>query len=160
MIKLEISLSRAWRVIAAGIVVTMLNASSCWADELGPSCKQYLELKKQCLAAMANRIESNGNTQRAREIRREIPFEIHQVIGILAKSREFSSADVVEHSCAEDAWYIQNAESSKNYRPQRSVQLCSLTTSWPETYKITPDSDPKVEARIQKMEAEIGSSRP
>jgi hypothetical protein len=31
-----------------------------------PNCKQYLQSKMQCMAATAQRIESNGNAQRAR----------------------------------------------------------------------------------------------
>ncbi|AIO66664.1 hypothetical protein DM82_2294 [Burkholderia oklahomensis] len=84
---------------------------------------------------------------------------MHQAIYYLAKNREFKSADRMEQGCGEDAWYIQNAESPKNYRPEKSVQLCSVTTSWPENYKITPDSNSKVESRIREMEAEIGISR-
>ncbi|MFM0230348.1 hypothetical protein [Paraburkholderia sediminicola] len=159
MTKLSISRTGAGRIVAAAIATITLTSGSCHADELGPSCKQYLQLKMQCLSAKANTIESNGNAQKARETRRSIPFEMHQVIYYLAKNKEFKSAERMEQGCADDAWYIQNADSPKNYRPQKSVQLCSVTTSWPENYKITPDSDSKVEARIQRMEAEIGISR-
>ncbi|TKC91699.1 hypothetical protein FAZ69_04455 [Trinickia terrae] len=159
MIKLEIGLTGAGRVAAAVIAAIALHAGACRADELGPSCKQYLQLKMQCLSATANRVESRGNVQAAREIRRDIPFEMHQAIGILAKSRAFKSADLVEQRCADDAWYITNGDSPQNSRPQRSMQLCSVTTSWPEDYRITPDYDSKVEARIRKMEFEIGLVR-
>jgi len=159
MTELSISLTRAGRIAAAAIAAITLTVGSCWADELGPSCKQFLQLKMQCLGAKANTIESNGNAQKAHEVRRSIPFELHQTIYYLAKNREFSDAYRMEQHCAEDAWYIQNADSPKNYRPQKSVQLCSVTTSWPENYKITPDSDSKVETRIREMEAEIGISR-
>ncbi|QPS36284.1 hypothetical protein [Burkholderia oklahomensis] len=156
---MSISLAGAGRIAAVAIAAITWTAGSCRADELGPSCKQYLQLKMQCLGAKANTIESNGNAQKAHEIRRSIPFEMHQAIYYLAKNREFKSADRMEQGCGEDAWYIQNAESPKNYRPEKSVQLCSVTTSWPENYKITPDSNSKVESRIREMEAEIGISR-
>lgn len=159
MTKLNISLTGAGRIATATVAAITLTAGSCQADELGPSCKQFLQLKMQCLGAKANTIESNGNAQKARETRRSIPFEMHQVIYYLAKNKEFKSAERMEQGCADDAWYIQNADSPKNYRPQKSVQLCSVTTSWPENFKITPDSDPKVEARIREMEAEIGISK-
>lgn len=159
MIKLGINYTGARQLVTAAIAALMLSAGACKADELGPSCKQYLQLKQQCLSARADTIESNGYAQKAREIRRGIPFEMHQAIHMLAKSREFSNADLVEHRCAQDAWYIQNANSTQNPSPERSVQLCSVATSWPENYKITPDYDQKVEARIRKMEEEIGFSR-
>ncbi len=157
MRKLEIRVTGVGHVAIAAIAALTLHTGACKADELGPSCKQYLQLKQQCLAARANTIESNGHAQTAREIRRSIPFEMHQAIDTLAKNREFSNADLVEHRCAEEAWYIENANSAQNPRPERSVQLCSVTTSWPENYKITPEYDPKVEERIRKMEAEVGS---
>ncbi|WP_186267701.1 hypothetical protein [Burkholderia gladioli] len=156
---MSISLTGAGRIAAVAIAAITLTAGFCRADELGPSCKQYLQLKMQCLGAKANTIESNGNAQKAHEIRRSIPFEMHQAIYYLAKNREFKSADRMEQGCGEDAWYIQNAESPKNYRPEKSVRLCSITTSWPENYKIKPDSNSKVESRIREMEAEIGISR-
>lgn len=159
MIKLGINYTGARQVATAAIAALVLCAGACKADELGPRCKQYLQLKQQCLSARANTIESNGHAQTAREIRRSIPFEMHQAIEVLAKNRQFSNADLIEHQCAEDAWYIQNANSAQNPRPERSAQLCSVTTSWPENYRITPEYDPKVEARIRKMEEEIGFSR-
>ncbi|MFM0302698.1 hypothetical protein PQQ99_21490 [Paraburkholderia sediminicola] len=159
MFKLSISLTVAGRVAAAAIAAITLTVGSCRADELGPSCKQYLQLKMQCLGAKANTIESNGNAQKARDIRRSIPFEMNRAIYLLAKNLGFMDASRVEQYCAEDAWYIQNADSPKNNRPETSVRLCSVTTSWPENYKITPDSDSKVEARIREIEAEIGISK-
>lgn len=159
MTKLSISLTGAGRIAAAAIAATVLTVGSCRADELGPSCKQYLQLKMQCLGAKANTIESNGNAQKAREIRHSIPFEMHRAIYLLAKNLGFMEASRVEQYCAEDAWYIQNADSPKNNRPETSARLCSVSTSWPENYKITPDSDSKVEARIREMEAEIGISK-
>lgn len=159
MIKLDISLTGAGRIAVTAMAGIVLTVGSCRADELGPSCKQYLQLKMQCLGAKANTIESNGNAQMAREFRRSIPFEMHQVIYHLAKDRQFMSSERLEQGCAEDAWYIQNAESPKNYRPETSVRLCSVSTSWPENYKITPDSDSTVEARIREMKAEIGISK-
>ena len=113
----------------------------------------------QCLAAKANTIESNGNAQRAREIRRSIPFEMHQAIYYLAKNKEFTDSYRTELRCANDAWYIQNADSPNNNRPETSARLCGVMKSWPEDYKITPDSDSKVEARIREMEVEIGISK-
>lgn len=157
--KLKSGRATAGRMVAAVVAVITFTATSCWGDELGPSCKQFLHLKMQCLGAKANKIESNGNAQKAREIRRSIPFEMHQATYLLAKNLGFMDASRVEQYCAEDAWYIQNADSPKNNRPETSVRLCSVTTSWPENYKITPDSDSKVEARIQEIEAEIGISK-
>lgn len=155
----SICIAGAGRIAAAAITAITLTAGSCRADELGPSCKQYLQLKMQCMGATANRIESNGNAQRAQEIRRSIPFEMHQAIYTLAKNRQFKSAERLEQGCAEDAWYIRNADNPKNYRPETSMRLCSVTTSWPENYKITPDSNPTIEARIRQMEAEVGISK-
>ena len=159
MIRMGMGHTGARQAIAAAIAVITLNAGACWADELGPSCRQYLQLKHQCLLARASTIEANGNAQSAQEMRRSIPFEIHRAIGILAKDKEFTSADRIERHCAEYAWSIENAESPQNYRPERSVQMCSVTTSWPKNYRITPDYDSKVEARIRRMENEIGLSR-
>ena len=159
MTKLDISPTTAGRVAAAAIAAITFTATSCWADELGPRCKQFLELKMQCLAAKANTIESNGNAQRAREIRRSIPFEMHQAIYYLAKNKEFTDSYRTELRCANDAWYIQNADSPNNNRPETSARLCGVMKSWPEDYKITPDSDSKVEARIREMEVEIGISK-
>jgi len=152
MIKLEVSITGAGRVIAVAIAAMAMSAGSCRADELGPSCKQYLQLKMQCMEARADRIASNGNTEGARQLRRSIPFEVHQAIYYLAKNKPSRN---IERDCADDAWYIQNADSAQNSRPERSVRLCSVTTSWPENYKITPDADSEVEARIRKMESEI-----
>ncbi|MDR6480569.1 hypothetical protein [Paraburkholderia terricola] len=159
MTKLSFSLTGAGRIAAAAIAAIVLSAGSCRADELGPKCKQFLQLKMQCLGAKANTMESNGNAQMAREVRRSIPFEMHQTIYYLAKSKGFTDAYRMELRCAEDAWYIQNADSPKNYRPETSVRLCSITKSWPDNYRITPDYDSKVEARIREMETEIGISR-
>jgi hypothetical protein len=159
MTKLGISLTGAGQITAAAIAAIVLSAGPCRADELGPSCKQFLQLKMQCLGAKAIMIESNGNAQKAREIRRSIPFEMHQAIYYLAKSREFKSAESMEQGCGQDAWYIQNADSPKNYHPETSARLCAVSTSWPGNYKITPDSNSKVETRIREIEAEIGISR-
>ncbi|MBB5542151.1 hypothetical protein A8H39_17475 [Paraburkholderia fungorum] len=159
MIKVDISLTGAGRIAAAAIAAIVLSAGFCRADELGPNCKQFLQLKMQCLGAKANTIESNGNAQRAREIRRSIPFEMHQAIYYLAKDKEFTDSYRMELRCANDAWYIQNADSPENNRPETSARLCGVMRSWSEDYKITPDSDSKVEARIREMEAEIGISK-
>ncbi|WP_124831185.1 hypothetical protein [Burkholderia stagnalis] len=159
MIRLGMRHTGARRAIAVPIAAIALNVGSCWADELGPSCKQYLQLKQQCLLARASTIEANGHAQSAQDMRRSVPFEMHRAIGILAKDKEFMSTDRIERHCAEDAWSIKNAESPQNYRPERSVQLCSVITSWPKNYRITPNYDPKVEARIRKMESDLELSR-
>lgn len=47
MIKLGISYTGARQVTTAAIAALMLCAGACKADELGPRCKQYLQLKQQ-----------------------------------------------------------------------------------------------------------------
>jgi len=56
MRKLEIRVTGVGHVAIAAIAALTLHTGACKADELGPSCKQYLQLKQQCLAARANTI--------------------------------------------------------------------------------------------------------